>query len=851
MAYFTLLTKLGQALIATAHATGTPLRLTHMAVGDGGGAQITPSENQTALAREVWRGELNTLSEDAENPNWIKAEAVIPEAVGGWTIREVGLFDESGLLVAVGSLPDSYKPQLAEGSAKTFYIRMRIEIGNASDVTLLIDPSVVLATKEYVLVEVGKVRTDLDMLTAMTEDHIGDHGNPHQVTAGQAGAEPAGAVAAHNTDGEAHEDIRALIASIEIPEASTTQKGISERATTAEVLAGADTERYVCPADLATALAEVQGYRQGFINGALQVWQLGTSFTGIAGGVSKMIFLTATGAGAWTVPSDWNAANNKVECYGGAGAGTHWIGSACGAGGGGGAYAKRANLPLTPGATVNFVVGVGGVDSAGAAVSGDGGDTWFNATSMPAPGTTGVVGAKGGGGIATGPQPTGGIGGLAASSCGDVVHSGGDGGGVAATNGAGGGGGGCAGPNGPGGPGGFNGTSLSGGGGGGGSGGGGSGSGGHAGAAGGASTGGGGGNNSAGSGSGAGGVSGADGTAGTNGGGGGGSGAGSRQGGAGGAGTDCTDTVGGTAGPGGGSGGSSGTSGLGASGGLYGGGGGGAGSIGGSGAQGLIVITYTPVAGATYTADCWFAGCGGPAAAGTVTRVAGTDGYKYALKLQRPEGNTATGAHQLGQVMATIDCARFAGQSMILSFMVKAGANFSAVGNLLFAKLLTGTGADEGCIAMIGGIWTGAATPLNASLAITTDMAQYSVPCTIPETATEIGILLGWVPMGTAGADDSITVQGMALKPASAGVGSPYDHPPYDLDLYECRTRCEVVSAYVPAGTVQNIRTLHMRATPAITGGGAGFMSTGTTKDALVAYQTTGAVQTLTLSADL
>jgi hypothetical protein len=264
-----------------------------------------------------------------------------------------------------------------------------------------------------------------------------------------------------------------------------------------------------------------------------------------------------------------------------------------------------------------------------------------------------------------------------------------------------------------------------------------------------------------------------------------------------------------------------------------------------------MVITYTPVAGATYTADAWFAGCGGTAAAGTVTRVAGTDGYKYALKLQRPEGNSATGAHQLGQVMATIDCARFAGQSVILSFMAKAGANFSAVGNLLFAKLLIGTGADEGCFAMLGGIWTGAATPLNSSLAITTDMEHYSVSCTIPETAIEIGILLGWVPTGTAGTDDSITVQGMALKPASAGVGSPYDHPPYDLDLYECRTRCEVVSAYVPAGTAQNIRTTHLRAAPAITGGAAGFVSTGTSKDTLIAYQTTGAVQTLKLDANL
>ncbi len=257
MSYFTLLTKVGQALIATAHATGTPVKLTHLAVGDGDGAQIIPREDMTALRREVWRGALNTLSEDPQNPGWIMAEAVVPENSGGFTIREVGLFDESGTLVAVGSLPDSYKPQLAEGSAKTFYIRMRIEIGNASSVTLLIDPSVVLATKEFVAIEVGRVRVDLDALASDVGDHVGNLANPHQVTAAQAGAETAGAVHAHDQSAVAHPDIRAAIAGIVIPVATAEAKGIVERATSGEVLAGADQERYVCPADMAAAMAGV------------------------------------------------------------------------------------------------------------------------------------------------------------------------------------------------------------------------------------------------------------------------------------------------------------------------------------------------------------------------------------------------------------------------------------------------------------------------------------------------------------------------------------------------------------------------------------------------------------------
>jgi hypothetical protein len=245
--YFTLLTKTGQALLATANATGTPVQLTHMAVGDGNGAAIAPQESQTTLIHEVWRGALNALSEDPNNAGWLLAEVVIPESVGGFTIREVGLFDKNGLLVAVGSLPASYKPQFAEGSAKTFYIRMRMEIGNASSVTLLIDPSVVLATRSWVNIEIGKVRTDL-------EDHVADRANPHQTTAVQVGAEPSGAVAAHNADDEAHPDIRAAIAGIVIPEASETVAGISELATVAEAVAGTGEKLAVTPPGLAAAL---------------------------------------------------------------------------------------------------------------------------------------------------------------------------------------------------------------------------------------------------------------------------------------------------------------------------------------------------------------------------------------------------------------------------------------------------------------------------------------------------------------------------------------------------------------------------------------------------------------------
>ncbi|RIQ63487.1 phage tail protein [Bordetella avium] len=148
--FFTILTATGRNKLANATATATPLSLTQMAVGDGdNGAYYSPTEAQTTLKHEVWRGAINHLAVDANNPNWIVAELVIPDDVGGFYIREVGLFDSAGALIAVGKFPESYKPTLAAGSNKQLYVRMILEVANTSAVTLLVDPSVVLATRQY------------------------------------------------------------------------------------------------------------------------------------------------------------------------------------------------------------------------------------------------------------------------------------------------------------------------------------------------------------------------------------------------------------------------------------------------------------------------------------------------------------------------------------------------------------------------------------------------------------------------------------------------------------------------------------------------------------------------------
>ncbi|EEC8804728.1 phage tail protein [Escherichia coli] len=148
--FYTLLTDIGAAKLASAAALGVPLKITHMAVGDGGGVLPTPDAKQTALVNEKRRAALNMLYIDPQNSSQIIAEQVIPENEGGWWIREVGLFDESGALIAVGNCPESYKPQLAEGSGRTQTVRMVLITSSTDNIILKIDPAVVLATRKYV-----------------------------------------------------------------------------------------------------------------------------------------------------------------------------------------------------------------------------------------------------------------------------------------------------------------------------------------------------------------------------------------------------------------------------------------------------------------------------------------------------------------------------------------------------------------------------------------------------------------------------------------------------------------------------------------------------------------------------
>ncbi|HHD7240794.1 TPA: phage tail protein [Enterobacter cloacae] len=147
----TVITKAGAEKLAAATVPNAKkVNFTAMAVGDGGGALPVPDASQTKLVNEVWRHALNKISQDKKNKNYVVAELLIPPEVGGFWMREMGLYDDTGTLIAVGNMAESYKPALAEGSGRAQTLRMVIMVSDISSVELTIDTSTVMATQDYV-----------------------------------------------------------------------------------------------------------------------------------------------------------------------------------------------------------------------------------------------------------------------------------------------------------------------------------------------------------------------------------------------------------------------------------------------------------------------------------------------------------------------------------------------------------------------------------------------------------------------------------------------------------------------------------------------------------------------------
>ncbi len=176
MEYYTMTTNAGDQAIAHAIQTGTTTTFKQIVVGDGNGSYYEPAKTQTALRREVWRGDA-TVSLDDNNPKRVIVTATIPATVGGFTIREAGIFDTANTMMVVSKLPLSEKVAPESGASSDLVIRLYVEVSDASAVTITIDPSAVLATKG----DVSEVENSL-------LQHESDTSNPHKVTAAQIGA---------------------------------------------------------------------------------------------------------------------------------------------------------------------------------------------------------------------------------------------------------------------------------------------------------------------------------------------------------------------------------------------------------------------------------------------------------------------------------------------------------------------------------------------------------------------------------------------------------------------------------------------------------------------------------------
>ncbi|MFX2621985.1 phage tail protein, partial [Enterobacter asburiae] len=149
--YKTVITKAGAIKLAAATVpNGKKVNFTAMAIGDGGGTLPVPDASQTKLINEVWRHTLNKISQDNKNQNYVIAELLIPPETGGFWMREMGLYDDTGTLIAVGNMAESYKPELAEGSGRAQTVRMVIMVSDIESVELTIDTSTVMATQDYV-----------------------------------------------------------------------------------------------------------------------------------------------------------------------------------------------------------------------------------------------------------------------------------------------------------------------------------------------------------------------------------------------------------------------------------------------------------------------------------------------------------------------------------------------------------------------------------------------------------------------------------------------------------------------------------------------------------------------------
>jgi microcystin-dependent protein len=171
----TIHTRMGLISMAEAEATGTPVNLTHMAVGDGNGNAVTLDEVQTTLVRELFRAPINRVFQSPTDPNRFTAELIVPATAGGFTMREVGIFDADGSLFAVGNLPATYKPVATEGAYADTVVRLEFMVTNADVVTLILDPNIAAASQLWVRNNIHEIPAGGTTGQALLKQSNGDY----------------------------------------------------------------------------------------------------------------------------------------------------------------------------------------------------------------------------------------------------------------------------------------------------------------------------------------------------------------------------------------------------------------------------------------------------------------------------------------------------------------------------------------------------------------------------------------------------------------------------------------------------------------------------------------------------
>lgn len=298
--FMAILTAIGEAKQANADALGIPWTFAQMGVGDANGTDPIPDRAQTRLINEQRRAPLNQVKIDPKNSNVIIAEQVIPENVGGWWIREIGLYDQDGDLVAVANCAPSFKPLLAQGSGKTQVVRMNFIVTSAANVTLKIDPSVVLATREFVEENIRQVLPADKAVGTYTQVTIDERGivqsasNPTTLSGYGitfASQSEAAAGADTNKPMNALRVFQAIAA--KVIQATGSAPGIARIATHTEVNTGDDDTSMVTPNKLrlgVSMLIDVNGYiaLPAWLGGVIVQWGVVTDIAKASSGLGDV-----------------------------------------------------------------------------------------------------------------------------------------------------------------------------------------------------------------------------------------------------------------------------------------------------------------------------------------------------------------------------------------------------------------------------------------------------------------------------------------------------------------------------------------------------------------------------------